>query len=220
MTADNESPLVNTLYCDIRLSHLNSTHIRIQHAFQEDDRKRLPLAVTCKLTKETRQILHSRRITKLGNQLQDLFPNGTLHKMFYRFQDVYNTHYPDHLRPLNHPFYDFLSPKQQKEWRDASDKVLNAIDNGLNHPTGVILPAYSINNLGQSINILCADYLGTNSDKLSSTFWDFIDDEYKTLCRQAQQANQDPYETPFPLTRMHQILDTLALPLNEYWRLQ
>ena len=39
ITADNESPLVNTLYHDMRLSHLNSTHVRIQHAFQEDDRK-------------------------------------------------------------------------------------------------------------------------------------------------------------------------------------
>jgi hypothetical protein len=29
ITADDESPLVNTLYCDMRLSHLNSTHIRI-----------------------------------------------------------------------------------------------------------------------------------------------------------------------------------------------
>ena len=66
ITADNESPLVNTLYHDMRLSHLNSTHIRIQHAFQEDNRKRLPIAVARKLTKETRRILHSRRISHLG----------------------------------------------------------------------------------------------------------------------------------------------------------
>ena len=85
ITADDESPLVNTLYCDMRLSHLNSTWIRIRHAFQEDDAKRLPLAVARELTDKTRQILHSRRITKPGKRLQDLFPNGTLHKIFYRF---------------------------------------------------------------------------------------------------------------------------------------
>ena len=94
------------------------------------------------------------------------------------------------------------------------------IKNGLNHPAGVILPAHLLYNLGRSISILCADYLGTNSDKLLSTFWDFIDNEYKTLCRQARQANQDPHEAPFPLTRMRQVLDTLALPLNKSWRLQ
>ena len=182
ITADNESPLVNTLYCDMRLSHLNSTWIRIKHAFHKDDSKRLPLAVARELTDKTQRILHSRRITDLGNRLQDLFPDGTLHKIFYRFRDVYNTHYPDHLQPLHHPFYDSLSLTQQREWRDASDKVLNAIKNGLTHPTGINLPAYLIDNLGQSINILCADYLGTNSDKLSSTFWDFIDTEYTTLC--------------------------------------
>lgn len=133
---------------------------------------------------------------------------------------MYHTNYPDHLQPLNHPFYDFLSPKQQEEWRIASDKVLGAINNGLNHPTGVILPAYSTYNLGRSINILCTDYLGTNSDKLSSTFWDFIDNEYTTLCQRVQQANQDPHEAPFPLTRMPCVLDRLALPPNKSWRLQ
>ena len=128
--------------------------------------------------------------------------------------------YPDRLRPLNHPFYNLLTPTQQKEWRDASDKVLSVIENGLNHLAGIILPAHLLYNLGQSINILCADYLGTNSDKLLSTFWDFIDDEYKTLCRQARQTNQDPHKAPFPLTRMCCVLDTLALPLNKSWRLQ
>ena len=186
ITTDNESPLVNTLYCDMRLSHLNSTWIRIRHAFQEDDSKRLPLAVARELTDKTRQILHSCRITKLGNQLQDLFPDGTLHKIFYRFRDVYSTHYTENLQPLNHPFYDSLSRTQQTEWRDASNRVLNAIEHGLNHPAGINLPAHSIDNLGRSINILCADYLGTNSDKLSSTFWDFIDTEYTTLCQRVR----------------------------------
>ena len=67
ITADNESPLVNTLYHDMQRSHLNSTHIRIQHAFNEDNCNWLPLAVARKLTKETRQILHSCCITELGN---------------------------------------------------------------------------------------------------------------------------------------------------------
>ena len=109
ITADDESPLVNTLYCDMRLSHLRSTWIRIKHAFREDDSKRLPLAVARELTDETRRILHSLRITDLGNRLQDLFPDGTLHKIFYRFRDVYSTHYTENLQPLNHPFYNSLS---------------------------------------------------------------------------------------------------------------
>ena len=121
----------------MRLAHLNSTHIRIRHAFQEDDSKRLPIAVARKLTKETRRILHIHCITKLGERLKDLFPSRTLHKIFYRFQDVYTMDYPDRLRPLNHPFYNLLTPTQQKEWRDASDKVLNVINNGLNHPAGI-----------------------------------------------------------------------------------
>lgn len=85
ITADNESPLVNTLYHDMRLFHLNSTHVRIQHAFNEDNRNQLLLAVARKLTKETRCILHSHCITFLGEQLKNIFPNRTLHKIFYRF---------------------------------------------------------------------------------------------------------------------------------------
>ena len=95
ITADNELPLANTLYHDMRLSHLNSTHVRIQHAFNEDNYNQLPLAVARELTEEIRHILHSRCITQLGERLQNVFPSGTLHKIFYRFQDVYTTEYPD-----------------------------------------------------------------------------------------------------------------------------
>ena len=69
ITADNESPLVNTLYHDMQQSHLNSTHIIIQHAFNEDNRNQLSLAVARKLTKETRHTLYSPCINHLAQQL-------------------------------------------------------------------------------------------------------------------------------------------------------
>ena len=69
ITADNESPLVNTLYCDMRLSHLKSTWIKIRHAFKQDDKNCIPEAVAQELTEETQQLLHSCRINKLGNRL-------------------------------------------------------------------------------------------------------------------------------------------------------
>ena len=69
ITADDESPLVNTLYCDMRLAHLKSTWIKIRHAFKQDDKNRLPEAVALELTEETRRFLHSRRINELGNRL-------------------------------------------------------------------------------------------------------------------------------------------------------
>ena len=95
ITADNESPLVNTLYHDLQQSHLNSTLIRIQHAFTEDNRNQLPLAVARKLTNETRCTLHSRRINHLAQRLQDIFPRGTLSAIFYRFTNIYTTGYPN-----------------------------------------------------------------------------------------------------------------------------
>lgn len=66
ITADNESPLVNTLYHDMWRAHLNSTLIRIQHAFTEDNRNQLPLAVAHEFNDETRRTLHSRCINHLA----------------------------------------------------------------------------------------------------------------------------------------------------------
>ena len=100
ITADNESPLVNTLYHDLQQSHLNSTLIRIQHAFTKDNHSRLPLAVAHKLTDETRGTLHSRCINHLAQQLQDIFPSGTLSAIFYRFTNIYIL--PDTLIVFDH----------------------------------------------------------------------------------------------------------------------
>ena len=45
ITADNESPLINTLYHNFQGSHLNSTLIKIQQVLDKDNQNRIPLAV-------------------------------------------------------------------------------------------------------------------------------------------------------------------------------
>ena len=131
---------------------------------------------------ETRRTLHSCHVHHLCTKLQDIFPSGTLSQLLHCFSNLYTILYPEYQQPLNHPFYDLLTPIQQNEWQHAS-RVLDTIINRLDHPAGVVLPEHSPYNLRISINALCSTYLQTQANSLQETFWDLINTEYNVFVR-------------------------------------